>query len=259
MEKRIHHPYLVSKVMPAEQAATLIRPGMTVAMSGFTGAGYPKAVPLALAGQIEAAHALGEKFALRILTGASTAPELDGALAKVGGIEFRLPYQSDPELRARINRGEIEYMDIHLGQVAQYTWFGFLGKLDVAIIEVAGILPDGRLIPSTSIGNNKTWLDLADKVIIEVNSAQPAGLDGMHDVYYGTALPPDRKPIPLVRPGDRIGEPYLRVDPAKVIAVVETHGPDRLSRFSPADETSIRIANHLVEFFRREIAMGRLT
>ncbi|CAD6558704.1 Succinyl-CoA:acetate CoA-transferase [Paraburkholderia kirstenboschensis] len=259
MEKRIHHPYLASKVMPAEQAATLIRPGMTVAMSGFTGAGYPKAVPLALAGQIEAAHALGEKFALRILTGASTAPELDGALAKVGGIEFRLPYQSDPELRARINRGEIEYMDIHLGQVAQYTWFGFLGKLDVAIIEVAGILPDGRLIPSTSIGNNKTWLDLADKVIIEVNSAQPAGLDGMHDVYYGTALPPDRKPIPLVRPGDRIGEPYLRVDPAKVIAVVETHGPDRLSRFSPPDETSIRIANHLVEFFRREIAMGRLT
>jgi succinyl-CoA:acetate CoA-transferase len=259
MEKRIHHPYLVSKVMPAEQAATLIRPGMTVAMSGFTGAGYPKAVPLALAGQIEAAHALGEKFALRILTGASTAPELDGALAKVGGIEFRLPYQSDPELRARINRGEIEYMDIHLGQVAQYTWFGFLGKLDVAIIEVAGILPDGRLIPSTSIGNNKTWLDLADKVIIEVNSAQPAGLDGMHDVYYGTALPPDRKPIPLVRPGDRIGEPYLRVDPAKVIAVVETHGPDRLSRFSPADETSIGFANHLVEFFRREIAMGRLT
>jgi succinyl-CoA:acetate CoA-transferase len=258
MENRIHHSYLVSKVMPAEQAATQIRPGMTVAMSGFTGAGYPKAVPLALAVQIEAAHALGEKFAIRILTGASTAPELDGALAKVGGIEFRLPYQSDPELRARINRGEIEYMDIHLGQVAQYTWFGFLGKLDVAIIEVAGILPDGRLIPSTSIGNNKTWLDLADKVIIEVNSAQPAGLDGMHDVYYGTALPPDRKPIPLVQPGDRIGEPYLRVDPAKVIAVVETQGPDRLSRFSPPDETSIRIANHLVEFFRHEIAMGRL-
>ncbi|SAK99671.1 coenzyme A transferase [Caballeronia temeraria] len=258
MEKRIHHPYLVSKVMSAEQAATQIRPGMTVAMSGFTGAGYPKAVPLALAVQIEAAHALGEKFALRTLTGASTAPELDGALAKVRGIEFRLPYQSDPELRARINRGEIEYMDMHLGQVAQYTWFGFLGRLDVAIIEVAGILPDGRLIPSTSVGNNKTWLDLADKVIIEVNSVQPAGLDGMHDVYYGTALPPDREPIPLVRPGDRIGEPYLRVDPAKVIAVVETQGPDRLSRFSPPDETSIRIANHLVEFFRHEIAMGRL-
>ena len=231
---------------------------MTVGMSGFTGSGYPKAVPLALAARIEDAHVRGETFALRILTGASTAPELDGELAKVGGIEFRLPYQSDPELRARINSGAIEYMDIHLGQVAQYTWFGFLGKIDVAVVEVSGILPDGRLIPSTSVGNNKTWLDLADKVIIEVNSAQPAGLDGMHDIYYGTALPPDRKPIPLVRPGDRIGEPYLRVDPAKVIAVVETHGPDRLGRFAPPDDSSIRIANHLVEFFRYEIAKGRL-
>ena len=258
MAKRIQNSYLASKVMPADRAAAEILPGMTVGMSGFTGSGYPKAVPLALTVHIEDAHARGEKFALRILTGASTAPELDGALAKVGGIDFRLPYQSDPELRARINRGEIEYMDIHLGQVAQYTWFGFLGKIDVAVVEVSGILPDGRLIPSTSVGNNKTWLDLADKVIIEVNSAQPAGLNGMHDIYYGTALPPDRQPIPLIRPGDRIGEPYLRVDPSKVIAVVETHGPDRLGRFAQPDDSSIRIANHLVEFFRHEIAKGRL-
>lgn len=193
-------------------------------MSGFTGSGYPKAVPVALASLIEAAEQRGDKFALRILTGASTAPELDGVLAKAGGIEFRVPYQSDPELRSRINKGEVEYMDIHLGQVAQYTWFGFLGKIDMAVVEVSGILPDGRLIPSTSVGNNKTWLDLADKVILEVNADQPAGLDGMHDIYYGTALPPHRQPIQLTQPGDRIGEPYLKVDPAKVVAVVESHG-----------------------------------
>ena len=244
--------------MSADAAAALIQPGMTVGMSGFTGSGYPKAVPLSLAGRIEAAQGRGEKFALRVLTGASTAPELDGALAKAGGIDFRLPYQSDPELRARINSGEIDYMDVHLGQVAQYTWFGFLGKIDVAVVEVAGILPDGRLIPSTSIGNNKTWLDLADKVILEVNSTQPLGLDGMHDIYYGTALPPNRQPIPLTQAGDRIGEPYLRVDPAKVVAVVETHAADRLGRFSPPDETSQRIAGHLVEFLKHEIKMGRL-
>ncbi|KZC41683.1 UNVERIFIED_ORG: acetyl-CoA hydrolase, partial [Rhodanobacter sp. FW104-R5] len=204
------------------------------------------------------AHERGDKFALRILTGASTAPELDGALARVGGIDFRLPYQSDPELRARINAGQIEYMDIHLGQVAQYAWCGFLGKIDVALIEVAGILPDGRLVPSTSVGNNKTWLDLADKVILEVNRRQPEGLDGMHDIYYGTALPPHRRPIPLLQPGDRIGEPYLRCDLDKVIAVVESDAPDRLGRFAPPDEASRRIAEHLVEFFRHEIAAGRL-
>jgi len=258
VKSRIQNPSFMSKLMPASAAAALIRPGMTVGMSGFTGSGYPKAVPLELARVIEGAHDRGEQFAIRVLTGASTAPELDGALAKVGGIDFRLPYQSDPELRARINRGEIEYMDIHLGQVAQYAWFGFLGSIDMAVIEVAGILPDGRLIPSTSVGNNKTWLDLASQVILEVNSDQPAGLDGMHDIYYGTALPPDRKPIPLVAPGDRIGEPYLRVDPSKVVAVVETHSPDRLGRFAPPDEVSGRIAGHLVEFFRHEIARGRL-
>ena len=258
MQSRIQNASFMSKVMPASAAAALIRPGMTVGMSGFTGAGYPKAVPRELARCIEGAHGRGEQFAIRVLTGASTAPELDGALAKVGGIDFRLPYQSDPELRARINRGEIEYMDIHLGQVAQYAWFGFLGQIDMAVIEVAGILPDGRLIPSTSVGNNKTWLDLASHVIIEVNSNQPAGLDGMHDIYYGTALPPERKPIPLTAPGDRIGEPYLRVDPAKIVAVVETNAPDRLGRFAPPDEISARIAGHLVEFFRHEISRGRL-
>jgi succinyl-CoA:acetate CoA-transferase len=245
--------------MDADQAAAQIAPGMTVGMSGFTGAGYPKAVPLALATRITRAHARGEPFRLRVLTGASTAPELDGALARSGGIDFRLPYQSDPELRARINRGEIEYMDIHLGHVAQYALFGFLGRIDLAIIEATAILPDGRLLPSTSVGNNKTWLDLADKVIVEVNHRQPMGLDGMHDIYYGTALPPNRKPIPLLRPGDRIGEPYLRVDPAKVVAVVETDAPDRIGHFNPPDDVSKRIAAHLVEFFRQEIKAGRLS
>ncbi|KAF1701933.1 acetyl-CoA hydrolase/transferase family protein [Pseudoxanthomonas kaohsiungensis] len=258
MSNRIAHAGLAAKRMSAEQAAALIDPGMSVGMSGFTGAGYPKAIPLALATRITAARDRGEPFALRILTGASTAPELDGALARAGGIDFRLPYQSDPELRARINAGEIEYMDIHLGHVAQYTWFGFLGHMDVAVVEVSAILPDGRLVPSTSVGNNKTWLDLADKVILEVNHRQPRGLDGMHDIYYGTALPPARKPIPLVHPGDRIGEPYLRCDPDKVIAVVETDAPDRLGAFAPPDDTSRRIAANLVDFFRQEIRAGRL-
>ena len=258
MHDRIAHPGLAARRMTAEQAASLIQSGMSVGMSGFTGAGYPKAVPLALAGRISAAQERGEDFGLRILTGASTAPELDGALARAGGIDFRLPYQSDPELRARINNGQIDYMDIHLGHVAQYAWFGFLGRIDVAVVEVTAILEDGRLLPSTSVGNNKTWLDLADKVIIEVNRRQPIGLDGMHDIYYGTALPPDRKPIPLLKPGDRIGEPYLRCDLDKVVAVVETDAPDRIGRFSPPDEVSTRIAGHLVEFFRHEIRAGRL-
>jgi succinyl-CoA:acetate CoA-transferase len=128
----------------------------------------------------------------------------------------------------------------------------------VAVVEVAGILPDGRLIPSSSVGNNKTWLDHADHIILEVNSHQNIGLEGMHDIYYGTRLPPLRRPIPLLHPGDRIGDHYLQCDLNKVIAVVETQQPDRNSAFAAPDENSERIAGHIIDFLQREVKAGRL-
>jgi succinyl-CoA:acetate CoA-transferase len=255
---RVLSPSLRNKIMSAEEAAALISTGMNVGMSGFTGAGYPKAVPHALARQIMDAHLAGEKFRIGVWTGASTAPELDGALAMVDGIELRLPYQSDPTCRKRINAGELEYIDIHLSHVAQHVWFGFLGKLDVAVIEVAAILEDGRLVPSSSVGNNKTWLDQADKVILEVNSWQQEKIEGMHDIYYGTALPPNRKPVPILRPDDRIGSPYYQCDPGKIIGIVETHAEDRNAPFTPADDTSRRIAGHILEFLEHEVQKGRI-
>ncbi len=259
MHDRIRHAGLLDKRMSAEAAAALIKPGMTVAMSGFTGAGYPKAVPQALASRMEEVHADGGSFKIKVLTGASTAPELDGVLAKVGGMELRLPYMSDPALRKRINDGDLDYMDIHLSHVAQHTWFGFYGGINIAIVEVVGIRENGSLIPSSSVGNNKTWLDMADAVILEVNTQQSTAMEGMHDIYYGTALPPFRKPIMLTQPEDRIGQPYLDVDVDKVIAVVETDAPDRLSAFAAPDEASNQIADHLLDFLDGEIKTGRLT
>ena len=129
---RILNAAMRSKIMSAEQASALIQSGMNVGMSGFTGAGYPKAVPVALAKQIMDASFRGEKFRVSIWTGASTAPELDGALAMVDGVELRLPYQSDPTCRKKINAGEMEYLDIHLSHVGAFVRQGFLGKLDVA-------------------------------------------------------------------------------------------------------------------------------
>jgi len=70
--------------MAADEAAALIPPNSTVGMSGFTGSGDPKAVPMALARRIEQEWALGNPFRLRVWTGASTGPELDGALAAIG-------------------------------------------------------------------------------------------------------------------------------------------------------------------------------
>ncbi|WP_291591064.1 acetyl-CoA hydrolase/transferase family protein [Comamonas sp. UBA7528] len=255
---RVLCPALRERIMTADQAASLIQSGMTLGMSGFTPAGAPKAVPQALARRIEEQNAHGGQFRISLWTGASTSAELDGALAKVHGIERRLPYQSDPTVRKEINEGRMQYVDIHLSHVAQYVWFGFLGHLDVAVVEVAGILPDGRLIPSTSVGNNKTWLEQADKIILEVNSAQPAALEGMHDIYYGAAVPPLRKPIPMVHPYDRIGDPYLHCDLDKVIAVVPTQQRDRLAGFTAPDADSQRIAQHIIDFLQHEVTVGRL-
>ena len=163
---RVLNPTLERKIMSAADAAALIRSGDQIGMSGFTGSGYPKVVPIELAHRIADAHFRGQKFQVSVFTGASTGPELDGALAMAGGINLRLPYQSDPETRKRINAGEMDYMDIHLSHVAQFVEYGFLGKMDVALIEVTAVLEDGRLIPSSSIGNNKTWIDQAERVIL---------------------------------------------------------------------------------------------
>ena len=103
---RVLNPYLAQKIMSADEAAALIKHGDQVGVSGFTGSGYPKAVPTELARRMNEAHARGEKFQIGVFTGASTGPELDGALAKAGGMSLRLPYQSDADVRKRINAGE---------------------------------------------------------------------------------------------------------------------------------------------------------
>jgi succinyl-CoA:acetate CoA-transferase len=255
---RVLNSSLAQKIMSADEAAALIKSGDQVGMSGFTGSGYPKAVPVELARRITEANFRGEKFQVSVFTGASTGPELDGALAMAGGIHLRLPYQSDPETRKRINAGEMEYMDIHLSHVAQFVEYGFLGKLDVALIEVTAVLEDGRLVPSSSVGNNKTWLDQAERVILEVNSWQPMALEGMHDIYYGLEPPPNRKPIPLLHTGQRIGIPYFEVPPEKVVAIVLTDSPDRNSAFKAPDASSKRIAGHILEFLGWEVKKGRM-
>lgn len=255
---RVTCPEVSSRIMTAEEAVQFIRPGDNVGMSGFTGAGYPKAVPAALAARARAAHDAGEDFRIGLWTGASTAPQADGVLAEAHAISTRLPYNSDPTLRRQINAGEVDYVDAHLSHSAQQMWFGFYGPLDVAVIEVTAILPDGLLVPGSSVGNNKTWLDQADKVILEVNHWQPRELEGFHDIYSGTALPPHRRPLTLTEPMQRIGEPYLKVDPAKVVAVVETREPDAGAAFSAPDEVSRAIAGHALDFLRAEVSAGRM-
>jgi len=146
---RVRNKALHAKIVSAEEAAAIIKPGMNIGTSGFTPAGYPKAVPLALAERVKK-----ENFKVNLWTGASVGKELDGALAQANGVARRLPYQTNDEIRKQINSGKIQYIDMHLSHVAQQSRYGFLGgKVDVAIVEAVAITEEGHIIPSTSLGN----------------------------------------------------------------------------------------------------------
>ncbi len=128
----------------------------------------------------------------------------------------------------------------------------------MAVIEVTAVYEDGRAIPSTSLGNNKTWIEQADRVILEVNSWQSLELEGMHDIYYGWSVPPDRSPFLSPRAGQRIGTPYLHIPIEKVVAVIESNWPTATAAFKEPDEGSKQIAGHILEFLDWEVKKGRL-
>lgn len=259
MSGRIRNEAFKQKVMSAHDAAALVENGWNVGFSGFTGSGYPKVFPEALAAIIDAHHAKGEEFRIGVWTGASTAPELDGALARTGGISYRAPYQSDPEMRSAINTGVSYYQDIHLSHMGPQVSQGFLGHLNLAVVEATAITEDGDIVPSSSVGMNRTYLDHADKIIIEVNSWQSEDLFGMHDIYYPIgALPPNRVPLPIQNAGDRIGGKVLKVDANKVVAVIETNSADRNTPFKALDDDSRAIAGYFLDFLGNEVKAGRL-
>ncbi|MDO5059438.1 MAG: acetyl-CoA hydrolase/transferase family protein [Neisseria sp.] len=256
--ERVRHEGLRSKIMSAEQAAEFIQNGMTLAVSGFTGAGYPKAVPTAIAERAKAAHARGEAFSVGVITGASTAPECDGVLAAAGCVSFRNPFQSDPTLRNSINAGNTAYQDMHLSHVEQQMRQGFYGAFDVAIIEASSITPEGKIIPAMGIGHMNEAVKAAKKVIIEVNAGQNAKLEGMHDIVHDIGVPPFRKPIDIVGPFDRVGAPYIDCDLDKIVGIVLTDSGDRNSKFADPDDNSKRIAAQIIDFFNHEVKAGRL-
>ena len=259
MSGRIRSEAFKSKVMSPVDAAAIVENGWNIGFSGFTGAGYPKAFPPALADRIREIHAEGGEFMVSNWTGASTAPEHDGALAEVDGVFFRAPYQSDPVLRAKINDGTTYYSDIHLSHMPNLVAQGFLGDLDLAVIEVTSITEDGELVPSSSVGANRTYVEKAKRIILEVNSWQSEGLYGMHDIYYPIGnLPPNRPALPITSTGDRIGSPTMKIDLDKVVAIIETDAPDRNSPFKPLDEDSLKIAGYFLDFLGAEVKAGRL-
>ena len=221
-------------IISAAEAASYIKHGYNIGLSGFTPAGTPKAVTPEVAKIAEEEHAKGNPFQISIFTGASTGDATDGILSRVKAIRYRAPYTTNPDFRKAVNNGEIAYNDIHLSQMAQEVRYGFMGKVDVAILEACEITPDGKVYLTAAGGIAPTIARLADKVIIELNAAHSKNGMGLHDVYEPLD-PPYRREIPIFKPSDRIGLPYVQVDPKKIIGVVEVNTPDQARSFTAPD------------------------
>ena len=243
--------------MSAEEAAAYIRNGDVLATSGFTPAGYPKAIPAAIAARAAEFHLRGEPFRITLCTGASVGDELDGVLARADAVSKRIPYQSNADMRERINSGEIEFVDFHLSHVAQYFRYGFVDRPSYALIEALDVTNDGKIYLTMSGGMSATYARMAKGIFIELNRHYRHTLKGIHDVYVPES-PPNRAPIPIFNPADRIGTPYVQVPPEKIIGIVETDKPDSNSGFREPDQTSKAMAQHIVDFLRQEEAKGRL-
>ena len=280
------------KFITAEEAASYVHHNDNVGFSGFTPAGCPKVVPGAIARKAAEEHAKGNPFQIGMFTGASTGDKLDGELARANAIKFRTPYQSNKDLRAALNAHQAQYFDLHLSELAQSLRYGFLGKIDVAIVEAADVTEDGEIVPTSGVGILPTirgidvkvkadiyammddmrkrgksiimiseeimeLLGMADRIIVELNCRHPKEIRGMHDIYE-PADPPLRREIPIYTPSDRIGNDCVKVDPAKIVGVVRTDEPNEGGKFSPLDDVTMAIGKNVADFLVSEIKAGRL-
>jgi succinyl-CoA:acetate CoA-transferase len=252
-QDRIRHPLLRERITSAAAAAGWIRDGMTVGMSGFTRAGDAKAVPLALA-----ERALKEPLKITLMTGASLGNDIDKTLTEAGVLARRMPFQTDPVLRAAINRGEVMYVDHHLSETVELLRTRQIAPIDIAVIEAIAITETGGIVPTTSVGNSASFAILADKVIVEINLSQALAMEGLHDIFIPKHRP-RREPIPLMNVSDRVGTPAIDIPLEKIVAIVITEQRDSASTVQPADVETAAIGAHLVAFFAQEVALGRLT
>ncbi|MBP7919751.1 MAG: acetyl-CoA hydrolase, partial [Parabacteroides sp.] len=245
------------KFITAEEAAAFVNNDDNVGFSGFTPAGCPKSVPEAIAKRAAEEHAKGNPFQIGMFTGASTGDRLDGELARANAIKFRTPYQSNKDLRSALNAHKAQYYDMHLSELAQSLRYGFLGKINVAVIEAADVTEDGEIVPTCGVGITPTICRLADKIIVELNHKHPKAIRGMHDIYEPLD-PPYRREIPVYSPSDRIGLPYVKVDPSKIVGVVETENANEGGAFAPLDDVTKAIGNNVAMFLAGELKAGRI-
>ncbi|KYQ93251.1 acetyl-coA hydrolase [Tieghemostelium lacteum] len=267
INSRIGRQSLLQKVVKAEELESLLnifQNGQYMGWSGFAGTSYPKVIPTLLADHVEKNNLQG-KLQFNLFVGASAGIETEDRWAKLNMIDRRYPHQSGKNIRSGINSDRIRFADEHLSIFANDLLYGFYTlkkekgnkrKMDIVVIEATEITEDGGIVPGASVGITPELLEMADKVIIEINTSLPS-FKGIHDLVAHDP-PPYTKPYQITRVDDRIGKKAFYCDPEKIIAIVESQLPDMTSDNSPEDEVSTAIANHIVQFFDYEISQGRL-
>ena len=233
-------------IAPAGQAAASIRDGMTVAMSGWAMAGYPKAV----VEELILRKQNGESLSINLITGANV-PWLDEKLGAEQLISRRAPMCASRTLASQANNGSMQYVEQQMSKMPRLLRSGSFGKIDIAVVEALGFMENGDLIPTSSVGMTHYLMNAADEIIVEINAAQPEKLLNLHDVYIPQP-PPQTQPIPLVRTSDRIGKTGIPLDPDKIRFIVETDIPERMGAESKSTADAIRIADHLFNFLELE-------
>ncbi len=243
-----------NRISTAEEAAASIVNGMTVAMSGYAMAGYPKAVIEVLAQRKRG----GEDLSLGLITGANV-PWLDETLGAEEIISRRAPMVASRTLAAQANRGSVRYVEQQMSKMPALLRHESFGQIDVAVVEALGFDGNGHLIPTSSVGMTHHLMGAAQRVIVEINAAQPEVLRDLHDVFIPAAAP-DTEPIPLVRTNQRIGKSGIPVDPKKISHIVETAIPERMGPQPSGTAVTSRISDHLFNFLELEVARtgGRL-
>lgn len=231
-------------IVDAETVAEAIPDDATLAVSGFGSVGYPKAVPLALA-------ASDRDLALTIISGGAVGDEIDTELAAADTIARRYPFATREEIKTRANDGRTAFHDRHVSGIGDEVRFGGLPSPDIALVEAVAVGPDW-LIPSTSIGATPAYVAAADRLVVEVNDAQPRGLEAVHDVYL-PGVPPDREPIDLAAVDGRIGTPWIAFDAEALEAVVRTDRPDATYEFRDPTAADEAIASNLADFLAMEV------
>jgi len=233
--------------------------------SGFTSVGYPKQIPVELCKMAQEQGFNQGQVGYVLHVGASTGPEFDSNMASNNLISRRYPYQLGKEIQNAINQDKIQFADQHLssyidrlvlGNYSTKTHKGGQKTVDVAIIEATEITADGHIVPGLSVGASPEIAYSAEKIIIELNTKLPS-CRGLHDITEWQP-PGHRQPWNITNIRDRIGQEFIRIDPSRVVAVVESRSPDNTTDAQESDDTSGLIANHIVEFFKHEIKMGRM-